>query len=111
MTDRPVDFQSTSLKPPPSGGGAFTSSFLAYYESLTVCLMVRCFLSCSVDDNDAIKTTIIKHHTAEKTVYPIIPPEGGFLFHHEGGDVGLGSRKKIKAPIILSFLSPTAFSL
>ena len=41
------------------------------------------------DDNPNLEIVVKEHHTGKITVYPIVAPEGGSRFHHEGGDVGL----------------------
>ena len=66
------------------------------------------------DNNDDLKIIITKHHTGEEEIYPINEPEGGYRFHHEGGDVGLvnglydefvNSKEEMKSSIAKSLQS------
>lgn len=41
------------------------------------------------DDNHDLKIVVKKHHSNHETVYPVVTPQGGYRFHHEGGDEGL----------------------
>ena len=43
------------------------------------------------DDNPDLKIIIKEHHTGRETIYPITAPDGGYRFHHEGGDEGLAA--------------------
>ncbi|MCV6603930.1 MAG: Gfo/Idh/MocA family oxidoreductase [Porticoccaceae bacterium] len=41
------------------------------------------------DDNHDLKIIIDEHHGGDTREIPVKEPEGGYRFHHEGGDVGM----------------------